>query len=698
MAVSSSAQCYQAVRRYLRPHYDNNIWVPNSLLASAFERYTATFRTGARYASSVPGPMEHRKRLAKRHMGELRFGQPHSAAPIWELASLVDLTQWRWTSPTPSDARRQQNVNTIDTRTLLDAMLSPLRFLFPPRTDTTDDLHRLDEPLFPKDVILSGVAEPLLSISWDEHSTPRCIIHAALESLSRDILSGMSATPLFSEFCDSWQLALAEKLFHGEALSTVLAGITDGLMSIESVDVHGPRTVDRLKLLLIGATIEGLSKRGTDQNMSFDHVAWSSILHVVSTIQMNTIRVFTKAMACVPEPSLKTVSLGILENLESFCNALGRAANRSTLVRQSAGMAIPLKSLGELDLRFILDDTTKKVLKSTTTVGMNYPNARFGWLLLLARLPGVDDEYLARSCNALEAGLAARPLTDSEICQLFLVWANSRAPLEQYTKICGALRFNSLKCYHMLGALLWKTHQFYLVRHLGKFLRATGRETYIGLLARGVSPDCQGGAKGHYRLANMALGARRPWAAIGIFCLYEKSQKRKVPFWRSIYGFRALEILTWAPGFNHRRLLKTLGIVEGRKFRIRRWRDEIRILNLGETAEIAAVAIVTALSPHVSRREAFSLMSNCSLYLKMHHNKTPHYFLRALVRNVTLHHTEGGRGSASRLRYILYIIERQIGVEEARRLAMAMDEARRIRFEQTALRASDVNTPDFPCT
>ncbi|KAF2969487.1 hypothetical protein GQX73_g4078 [Xylaria multiplex] len=679
MAVSSSAQCYQAVRRHLRPHYDSSVWVPDSLLASAFERYAATFRTGARCGSSVPGPMEHRKRLAKRHMGELHFGQSHSAAPIWELASLVDLTQWRWSPPTPSDARRRQNVNNAETQTLSDAVLNPLRLPFPPRTDTTDDLHTLDEPLLPKDVILSGVAEPLPSISWDVHSTPRSITHRALGSLSRDIPSGMSAMPLFSEFCNSWRLALAEKLFHGEAISAVLVGITDGMMSIEFVDVYGPRTVDRLKLLLIEATIEGLCKGEAGQNMSFDHVAWSSILHIVSTIQMNTIRVFTKAIACVPDQSLKAVSSGILEILENFCNALGRAANRSTLARQSARMAIPLK-------------------KSTNIVGMNYPNARFGWLLLLARLPGVDYEYLAQSCNALEANQVARPLTGPEICQLFLVWANSRAPLEQYTELCGALRFRSLKCYRMLGASLWKTHQFHLVRRLGKFLQATGRETYIGLLAKGVSPDCQKGPKGHFRLANMALGTRRPWAAIDIFCLYEESQKRQVSFWRSIYSYRALEILTWVPEFDHRRLLKPLGIIPGRRFRIRRWQDEIRKLNRDETAEIAAVGIVTALSPHLTRREAFSLMINCSLYLKRHRNKPPRSFLRALVRNVTLHHTEGGRGSASRLRYILYILERQIGVETARDLALAMDERRRISFEQTALRASNFDTPDFSCT
>ncbi|TGJ86975.1 hypothetical protein E0Z10_g1788 [Xylaria hypoxylon] len=477
MAVSSGAQCYQAVRRRLRPHYDS-IWVPDSLLASAFERYAATFRTGARYGSSVPGPMEHRKRLAKRHMGELHFGQSHPAAPIWELANLVDLTQWKWTPPTSPDARSRQNVNTAETRTLSDAVLKPLRLLFPPRTDTTDDPHKLDKILLPKDVILSGVAELLPFTASDTDITPHDVINAALESLSRDISNGTGATPLFSRVCESWELALAGGLFHGEAISNVLTGIGDGLLSIESVDAYGPKTVDRIKLLLLEATIEGLSKGGINQNTSFDHVAWSSILHGVSTIQMNTIRVFTKAIACVPGPSLKAVSSEILENLNTFFNALGRAGMRSTLARQSAKMAVPLKSLGDLEFRFVLDDAMKKVLEYTSVGGVNFLKVRFGWLLLLARLPGVDGEYLAQACIALEGGLVARPLTDSEICQLLLVWANSQAPLEQYAKLREVLHCTNSKCYRMLGALLWKTRQYYRVRRFSKFLQAIGRETY----------------------------------------------------------------------------------------------------------------------------------------------------------------------------------------------------------------------------
>ncbi|KAI3342810.1 hypothetical protein F4824DRAFT_120550 [Ustulina deusta] len=676
MAVSPSSQCYQAARRHLRPHYDS-IWVPDSLLASAFERYAATFRTGARYGSSVPGPMEHRKRLAKRHMGELHFGQSHSAAPIWELAGAVDLTQWKWTPPTPSDARSRQNVNTTEPRTLSHAALSFLRPLSSPHTDAADDRHKLGQKPLPPDVILNGVAEPLPPLSWDANSTPLNVIDAALDSLSWDKWDGVGS--LFSKFCESWQQALAEGLFHGEAIGKVLMGITERL-SVESVDAYGSRTVDRLKLLLLDATIEGISKRGTDKTTSFDHVAWSSILHAVSTIRMNTIRVFTKAVACVPEPSLKAVSPGILENLDAFFNALGRATTgRPTLVRQTAKMAVPMKSLGEPELRFVLDDATKKVLEYRSVDGVNYSDVRFSWLLLLARLPGVDEEYLAQACMALEAGPAAEPLTDSEICQLLLVWAHSQAPLDQYAELCEVSKYDNMKSYFVLGVLLWKTRQFYRARHFSKFLYAIGRETRIGLLAKGASHFRRSGPA---RLIPMALGMGKPRAAIDIFCLYEESQRCKSPFWQSQFGFRALKILTWVPNFDHRKLWKSLKIIPGQQLEALIQRRRLKGIGQNEIPKIAAVGIVTGLSPHLTHRKAVSLMMNCYLNLQRHNTKLPRSFLRALIHNTARHLIDGQPGISSRLRYILYIIQQQAGQEEAQRIATAMQELRKSNLDK----------------
>ncbi|KAI0189407.1 hypothetical protein EV127DRAFT_109891 [Xylaria flabelliformis] len=674
MAVSPSSQCYQAVRCRLRPHYDS-IWVPDSLLVSAFDRFAATFRTGARCGSSVPGPMEHRKRLAKRHMGELLFGQSHSPAPIWELANLVDLTQWHWKPPTPADRRRRQDTNNTETRTLSDALLSPFRSFFPPHTDTTDDLRNRGETLLPQDVILSGVAEgaaePLTSGPWNIESTPLDVIHSAWESFSGDIANDTPISPLFSGFCNGWRQALADGLFQAEAIAHVLTGINDGL-SVLSGQVGDSRIIDH-KILLMESTIEGLSQGRSDQAASFDHVAWNSILHVVSTFQRNTIRIFTKAISRIPEQSLKEVSSGIMKNLDTFFDSLGQVVGRPTVSRQAAKMAVPLKSLGRLELRFILDDVTQKVLQYADVDGVNYRWVRLGWLLLLARMPGVDEEYLARVCKALDAGMVSVPLWDTEVCHLFLAWTNSQAPLEQFARLSGSLLHWRARCYRSLSIRLWQTRQYYRVRHLVKLLQALGRETGIASVSNFRRP-------GPCVLSNIAIKMRRPQAAVDILCLYEQSRRSSVPFWGSTICFKALKILIWVPNFDYYELWRVLRIYSSKQIKTRRLQGQPRRLNQEEIKKVAAVGAVMGLSPYLSNQQSFSLMTICYLNLRRRNAKLPRPALQALIRNVTRSLADGQPGNTSRLRYALHIIQEHLGRKHAIQIGMEIDRWRKSNF------------------
>ncbi|KAJ2970819.1 hypothetical protein NUW58_g9584 [Xylaria curta] len=673
MAVSPTSQCYQAVRRHLRPHYDS-IWVPDNLLASAFERYAATFRTGARYGSSVPGPMEHRKRLAKRHMGELHFGQSHSAAPIWELANLVDLTQWQWKPPTSSDVRSRQHVNTATMPAPSEAMLSPFRLPFIQRTDITDDPYQCDQILLPKHITLSGVGEQLPSVSWGADSTPLDVIGAALESLSRDISKNTGIPLFFSRFCDGWKQALADGLFQGEAVSKVLTGVSEGLND-ELIGAYYPRGADRFKLALVEATIEGLSRARTNEATPFDHVTWNSILYRISTIQMNAVRVFTKAITCVPQSRLREVTSGILDNLYAFFNALGRSTKRSTLARQAAKMTIPMQTLGLHELRLVVDVATRKALEYANVDGVNYQHIRSGWLQLIARLPSMDEQSLARICVTLEGDLAGTPLTEPEICELFLVWTNNRTPLRRIVDLRHVLRNKGTKCYYPFSLWLWRAGQSTRVKDFCTFLHAIRRENDVTIVAKAVI-DAR---RGPLQLGKVALGMRRPRVAIDILCLYEESQRCKSSFWESEFGFKALEMLIWVPNFNYSRLWGILGIRLGRQLKTRRHGPPQKLCR-GQVAKIVAVGIVAGLSPQITSRKAFALLASCCVYLRKHRTKVPLPVLRALVYDVTIPLTEGRPGVTLRLQYVLSILDQQIGRAQAQRVGMVMEQRRKANF------------------
>lgn len=605
-------------------------------------------------------------------MGELHFGQSHSAAPIWELANLVDLTRWTWKPPTSPAPASWGSQDTDDpwTQALSDAVSNiPQPSLLPrtEATDATEDPYELDGFLLPQGSTLGRVSD---------HSTPLDVVATARESIFRDIRDGANRMSRFSRFCDSWRQALIEGLFRGEAIGIVLVGIMDSLDE-RSPDTDGTSANDRLKLRLMDATVDGVSIQGTDQSASFDHIVWNTILHGVSKIGMNSIRIFAKAIACAPECSLGALSTGILENLDVYFDSLGRAPMHSTLVRQSAKMAVPLRGLGKPELRFILDDASQMAFQYTDKLDVDYAQVRFSWLLLLARIPGVDEEYLAKTCLALEAE-QARGLTEPEACQLFLTWANCQTPFQKYDRLHRILKYDYQGHLELLGIRLWDTGQFHRVKPFEKFLSAIGREASLPLLVKGVSNPAR---KGNCQLAGIALRTRRPRAAIDIICLYEENRKYGSSFWDSKLGFEALEILMWTPGFDFRLLWKELRILPIRQFRIWTRRGRPKRLDRAKMIKVTAVGIVAALSPHITRRKAFALLTSCYLNLRRHNSKIPTSVVQALVHSATRHLADGQPGITARLRYVVYITRQQLGRAEAERIAMAIERRRRANFE-----------------
>ncbi|KAK4449231.1 hypothetical protein QBC34DRAFT_405353 [Podospora aff. communis PSN243] len=100
---SSASRCGRALQRHIIPPRDS-VWISDDLLSAAFKRYCAVSnKTQRRYAGNVPGPLECRRRLGRRHMGELAGFQSPSLPPPWAFEFPLDFSQWRWEPPRRSD-------------------------------------------------------------------------------------------------------------------------------------------------------------------------------------------------------------------------------------------------------------------------------------------------------------------------------------------------------------------------------------------------------------------------------------------------------------------------------------------------------------------------------------------------------------------------------------------------------------------
>ncbi|TLD27038.1 hypothetical protein PspLS_04866 [Pyricularia sp. CBS 133598] len=99
MQARRPPRCRLARSRQAVSAASEGIWITDRVLANAMERYFSVSQVvmSRRQASSVPGPMEARRRLGRRQMTEAF--QVHPSPPPWAFEFPMDLSKWRWEPP-----------------------------------------------------------------------------------------------------------------------------------------------------------------------------------------------------------------------------------------------------------------------------------------------------------------------------------------------------------------------------------------------------------------------------------------------------------------------------------------------------------------------------------------------------------------------------------------------------------------------
>ncbi|KAI1760455.1 hypothetical protein GGR53DRAFT_79863 [Hypoxylon sp. FL1150] len=655
MSPTLASQCHRAARRHLRPQHDS-VWISESLLAATFENFCVSSTTITRHGSSVPGPMENRRRMGRRRMGELSFGQAHSAAPLWGLENLADLTQWQWKPPSSPDARvRQSEAEGVRRRSLLNAVLDPLAGLFAPTSHP--------------------ISSPLPKLVCDARGAPSEVIDAGLNAFRRDLLS--SATTRiwsdFKSFCDSWKDCVSDKHFSGGRLCSVLDGIQRGLCRARLGDEEllSSVTVSKLELELLQATIAGLSSRDISRDKHFDCLAWNNILHTISGLQFNNLTIFKAAMAHIPDSHLSDVSAGISANLRAYLTASRDGKQVSTLARQASKMAQPLARLDVANHLHIVESGTQFVLLNKDSKGLVHPRVRLAWLYLLARLPCVSESYLAQVCSALEAGKAVKPLSSRAICELYLL--KQRSSIGHEATLYKALKKNqgktsgSSESYSDFCVVAWQKGQFHVVRGLCEFLHKLGRQQDIMWIVRALRDRVKNEAT---PFVNLALGSRQPDLAIEILSLYQQHSDGPTRFWKKDFLTSVLKILTRSQSVRQDKILSALGLVRPLRKRGRR----AETITKRQLLDTATAAVALAKSPRVSNRTSLRLISQCIGYLKARDRNAvlPAAVLRALLYNITRDLAEGKPGRTARLRWVLGLFQKHAGNQQMQHIGRVL--------------------------
>lgn len=682
MSLRPTSQCCGALNRRLfgRQDSSSSIWVSEAALATAYDRYCAVSYTFRRHGSSVPGPLESRRRQNKRQMGELTFGQSHGSAPSWGLENLPDLSQWQWQPPTARQFRRRRQ----EERKLWESVLD---WLSTADEEPPSALSSAAAPSFSAAATAVSEASPTVTETLPSPSPgdgsvdPFGLVGQGLESLVRDasLDHTLFDRPAFTEFCRVLRRGLETGRIPGTAICIVIPALTGGLS--RALGFHSPSaSLDPLKAQLLSVTLDGLDALcAIRTGPTIDNEVWSMLLKETSRLQINSLRIFERIMAKIPSEAVTPLRSGILANIDTFLFAMGHTStHKSTYVRQANKMAKScLLTLALPEHRHILQEATERLAEVIRGHKKGYRAMRFCWLQVLARIRDLDDVFFVNACAFLEAGSDVQPMTQWEISHIFLGRQNSCHSVNGILDVYNVLKTSRhFECYSSVSFKFWRTDQARLFKSLCRFLLQLGRQQDIlktlqrfrALVKSDVTP-----------LANLVIGFGHFDLALQVYFRYHRSLFATKKFWNTGFAQDTLNLLaeTRSPGAPVDRIIHALKLFPRRNprpryYQLRKGRGQllfyllkshrrpktIRIPQI-QKAERAATAFARA--PYLSDRKRLRLVMACYHYLQSYGVRLSSRTLEALSHVVTRDLRRGQQGRVTRLRWFLRVLFKEQG-------------------------------------
>jgi hypothetical protein len=208
--LSRPTACRLAVQRGIRATSEA-VWITDDVLSKALQRFCLIRRSSKRDASSVPGPMESRRRIGKRRIANLSEavqtpGQDFGA--LWGMGGALERQQWQWEAPS-----RRQLLPATGGTPHLPAWLGEYQLV------TVDDLP---ETFRPEGSILADRGGPSTSIE-DK-------LRTFGESLKA------SSTDRLQTLCDSFNHSFRQNLVLGlvsdDIIYTSLQYVTEAIREV----------------------------------------------------------------------------------------------------------------------------------------------------------------------------------------------------------------------------------------------------------------------------------------------------------------------------------------------------------------------------------------------------------------------------------------------------------------------------------
>jgi HPt (histidine-containing phosphotransfer) domain-containing protein len=551
--LSGPFTCRAAVHRSIRARSEA-IWITDDVLSRALQRFCLIALPLQRNASSVPGPMESRRRIGKRriaHLSEAFNTTGQDFGLLWGLTGASDRQQWEWEAPS-----RRQPLPAIDGTPHLPAWLSDYE---PISVDDLRDTSEVEESILDR--------EGLSKISENDLRTFKEALKA-------------SSTQRIQDLCDTFNQSFKQKLILGlvsrEMLIESLQNVTEAIRQVTDDKL----LADLYCLLFYKATWHGMTGCKVLWPADFGADLLNKLLvllgelHCAPAVQDLAIDVICTAsqdhLTHMEDGVLKVAkawlsswsSVGIdceLANMElTPSHHLEPVMPKRQSLKESAANLV--KFLGQLQSNItppILHASTDHLISIFANLNRSFEilrTLRYSWLSVIANMPRVGETLLLEIWSRMDFSPASsknsghyapniRPLRLRESCNLLLDFWISHGQIKEAGNLRATYLEIAQKSGHSdsAGSLLQALNQckerwWSKAECLFRILRGQGKPKAVygvfrGLLAQNLIPAAYSVGREIYYMSRID-----PRLALEMYKLYNRVEHDKTRF-----------LLDWCP-------------------------------------------------------------------------------------------------------------------------------------------------------
>lgn len=413
------------------------MWITDSLLASAFERYCRISRSWNRKASNVPGPLESQRRLGRRRMGDFNAWHCPPTPPPWGFSVPLNLSQWTWEPPSlacaAEEGRLRPDKPSVDK--LMPGLSGWLQDLLPQdAVGRPAALTALLSDAGPSAVAVSRERPSFAAAMDDFRWAATHATDAALASCTKDICR-----------------ELERLVFLGEMAPEDIMPLSSEIWAALESRFQGSPLGRQLCLSLFKAVLTGAATSRVFELSFLDIRFWSAAFAQLAKLPAGDELgdLFVEIMAAMPAVHRGRVSEGILSVLEVFFSAWScskdapNAADITRLLdvnllgsqaqplpgnlRQARAISQALQTISPGLPDGLLSAANRLVLNQAALSVAGLRALRYNWLCVLASMPHVNQDFWFDLAAALSGPrLETVPMAGVELCSLLLTQWKSR--------------------------------------------------------------------------------------------------------------------------------------------------------------------------------------------------------------------------------------------------------------------------------